>query len=235
MLQEKLGILYGIGVGPGDPEMMTIKAVRAIQNADVICLPKKEKETCRSYCIAKEVVPEIEEKEMIFYDFEMVKDEAVLQELHQSFYEHYKNLLHEGKNLAFLTIGDPTVYSTFGYMQKLAEADGIPVQIVNGISAYVASAAVTNRILCEKEEHLHILSGQGSWEESLNLPGTKVIMKSGKNLGEIREKLLQLEKNNSVEITAVQNCGFENQEIYIGAEQIPEKGSYMMTILIKEK
>ena len=59
------GMIYGIGVGPGDPELMTLKAARLLREADAIAIPGKEKETCTAYQIALGAVPEIEEKEII--------------------------------------------------------------------------------------------------------------------------------------------------------------------------
>lgn len=87
------GILYGIGVGPGDPEMLTLRAVRAIKEADVICLPRAEKEKCRAYQIALPVVPELGYKKIISLDFEMTRDEAALEAMHREFYKKYRQLL----------------------------------------------------------------------------------------------------------------------------------------------
>ena len=85
------GILYGIGVGPGDPELMTIKAARLMKEADVICLPRESKEDCRAYLIAKQAVPEREDKECLCYEFEMIRDAEKLAKLHQAFYERIKD------------------------------------------------------------------------------------------------------------------------------------------------
>ena len=75
------GMIYGIGVGPGDPELMTLKAARLLREADVIAIPGKKKETCTAYQIALGAVPEIEEKEIIPVVFPMTKDEVVLKRL----------------------------------------------------------------------------------------------------------------------------------------------------------
>jgi len=229
------GVLLGIGVGPGDPEMLTLKAVKAIKEADVICLPRAEKDKCRAYQIALPVVPEIKYKKTISMDFEMTRDEDRLKEIHEEFYNKYKQLVLDGYNLAFLTIGDPTVYSTFGYIMKLAKKDGIEVEIINGITSFCGSAASAGIVLSEAEENIHIISGQGNIDDELKLPGTKIIMKSGKNISEIKEKLIPLEEAGKISVNAVIDCGMETEEIFTSAMTIPDDSKYMMTIIIKEK
>ena len=229
------GVLYGIGVGPGDPEMLTLKAVRAIKEADVICLPKADKYECRAFQIALPVVPELKYKKTISFDFEMTKDEEVLASMHATFYEKYRQLLIEGYSLAFLTIGDPTVYSTFGYIMKLAKKDGIEVEIINGITSFCGSAAASGVLLGEGEENIHIISGQGNLEEELKLPGTKIIMKSGRNIAHIKELLLDLEQTDGVSVYAVIDCGMETEQIFKSAIMIPDDSKYMMTIIVKDK
>ncbi len=229
------GILYGIGVGPGDPEMLTLRAVRAIKEADVICLPRAEKEKCRAYQIALPVVPELGYKKIISLDFEMTRDEAALETMHREFYKKYKQLLLDGYKLAFLTIGDPTVYSTFGYIMKLAKADGIEVEIINGVTSFCGTAAASGILISEKDENVHILSGQGNLDDELNQSGTKIIMKSGKNISEIKQKLVELEAAGKVTVNAVIDCGMETEQIFRSAMTIPDDSKYMMTIIVKEK
>ena len=227
------GILYGIGVGPGDPELLTLRAVRAIKEADVICLPKADKDRCRAYQIALPVVPELRYKKIISLDFEMTSDPAVLESMHKDFYSKYKELLMEGYNLAFLTIGDPTVYSTFGYIMKYAKADGIEVEIVSGITSFCGSAAASGIILSESDEDIHIISGQRDIDEELRLPGTKIIMKSGRNISTIKRKLMEMEERGDAHIYAVVDCGMETEQIFTSAFALPDDVKYMMTIIVK--
>ena len=72
------GILYGIGVGPGAPELMTLKALRCIRESDVIILPSAPKEECYAYQIVRQVCPEVEQKEIICLPFPMIKDKEKL-------------------------------------------------------------------------------------------------------------------------------------------------------------
>ncbi len=229
------GILFGIGVGPGDPEQMTLKAIRAIKESDVICIPKADKNNCRAYQIAAAVIPELKYKKIISYDFEMTKDEEVLDSLHQDFYQHYKRLLFEGFNLGFLTIGDPTIYSTFGYIMKHAKADGVEIEIVNGVTSFCGTAASSEMLISERNENIHILSGQDDLTEGLKLSGTKIIMKSGKNISKIKELLVEMEEQGKISVNAVIDCGMETEQVFRSAMTIPDNSRYMMTIIIKDK
>jgi precorrin-2 C(20)-methyltransferase len=229
------GILYGIGVGPGDPELLTLKAVKAIKEADVICLPRAEKDKCRAYQIALPAVPELKYKKVISMEFEMTKDESVLEKMHKDFYDRYKQLLMEGYNLAFLTIGDPTIYSTFGYIMKLAKKDGIEVEIISGITSFCGTAAAAGVLISEGSENIHIISGQDEVDDMLKLSGTKIIMKSGSQIPKIKEKLIELEAAGAISVYAVMDCGMETEQIFNSAMTIPEGNKYMLTIIVKEK
>jgi sirohydrochlorin cobaltochelatase/precorrin-2/cobalt-factor-2 C20-methyltransferase len=229
------GILYGVGVGPGDSDQMTLKAMKAIKDADIICLPRADKYNCRAYLIAEGAVPEIKYKKTISFEFAMTKDESELKSMHQEFYAKYKPFIMEGYNLAFLTIGDPTVYSTFGYIMNLAKNDGIEVEIINGITSFCGSAAAAGVLLSEGDEDIHIISGQNDIDEKLQLSGTKIIMKSGKNVADIKAKLMALEEAGKVDVYAVVDCGMETEEIFRTAMMIPDDSNYMLTIIVKSK
>lgn len=97
------GILYGVGVGPGDPELLTIKALRILKESDIIALPAQEKEHCHAYQIVKQNYPEIEEKELLPLSFPMTKDAALLQKHHEENAEKVLQELRQGKQVAFLT------------------------------------------------------------------------------------------------------------------------------------
>lgn len=228
------GILFGIGVGPGDPELMTLKAIRAIKESDVICLPRSDKEKCRAYQIAISVVPEIKYKKTISLEYEMTNNPTRLAEIHNSFYEKYKQLLLEGYNLGFLTIGDPTIYSTFGYIMKKAKGDGIEVEIINGITSFCGTAAASGTLISEGDENIHIIAGSSKFDEVINLSGTKIIMKSGKEIGYIKSKLMELENLGLINVNAVIDCGMETEQIFKSAMMIPDDSNYMMTIIVKE-
>ena len=118
--------LYGIGVGPGNPDLITAGAVKCIQAADIICIPTTSKDTCRAYQIARDALPEIENKECICLDCKMTRDENELTQVHNEAFQIIQQKLLSNKSVAFLTIGDPTVYSTFTGISKKAKEEGFP-------------------------------------------------------------------------------------------------------------
>ncbi len=233
-MEEKIkGILNGIGVGCGDPDMLTLEAIKTIKRSDIICLPHRDRQKCRAYQTARAAVPETDEKEIVCFDFEMIKDSTILEKRHQEIYSKVKEYLEEGKNVSFLTIGDPTVYSTFSYIARLAERDGAKVRTVNGISSINASAARLGISLCDGDEQLHVISQIEDLEKTLALPGTKVIMKCCRSMPFIKKCLSDMEKK--VEIYAVEECGTEQEKLYYGVNQLPDDPGYMMTIIVKER
>ena len=153
------GKIYGIGVGPGDPELMTLKAVRLIREADVIAIPGKDRESCTAYQIASGAVPEIKDKEIILVVFPMTKNETVLRESHEAAVQSLTALMDQGKTIAFLTLGDVTIYSTYGYVHQKLLSLGYESILVNGVPSFCAAAAKLGISLGEKAEAIHILPG----------------------------------------------------------------------------
>ena len=112
------GKLYGLGVGPGDPELLTLKALRLIRENEVIAVPGNDIYASVAYQIVKGVYDKLDSKHLIPVAMPMTKDKAVLEANHQKAAEDVENYLKQGKNVVFLTLGDPTVYSTYLYVHK---------------------------------------------------------------------------------------------------------------------
>lgn len=225
------GMIYGIGVGPGDPELMTLKAVRLLREADAIAIPGKEKETCTAYQIALGAVPEIAKKEIIPVVFPMTKNETVLKESHEMAVRSLAALMEQGKTVAFLTLGDVTVYSTYGYVhQKLLDL-GYKSVLVNGIPSFCAVSAKLGISLGEKAEAIHILPGSYPVKEGLKLPGTKILMKSGTKIGDVKRALLE----EKLPTWMVENCGMDSERLVRSAEEIPEDAGYYSLIIAKDR
>ena len=107
--------LYGVGVGPGDPELMTIKAINAIKRSKIVFFPGKSEDSSIAFNIAKQAIPEIDDKIKICVDFPMTKNPEVLEEAHSKITNQINELLKEG-DVALLTLGDPGVYATYSYI-----------------------------------------------------------------------------------------------------------------------
>lgn len=226
-----LGKLYGLGVGPGDPELLTLKALRRIKESEIIAVPGKKKEESVAYKIARQAYPQIEDKEVLPIDFPMTKDSQRLEESHQLGASQIAEKLREGKSVAFLTLGDPTVYATYLYVHKRILAMGFEAEIVSGITSFCAVAARLNIGLVEKAEPLHVIPASYQIEEALKLPGTKVLMKAGKKIGQVREELLRRGET----VVMIENCGMEGEQIYRSAQEIPDDAGYYSLIIAKEK
>ncbi len=230
-MESKTGKILGIGVGIGDPEDITLKAVRLIKSSDILICPKKDLSKCRAYQIAKQVIPEIEEIETLSLEFEMVKDEKKRDNNHKEIYKTVKELVLEGKTVTFLTIGDPSIYSTYSYIAALAEEDGIQTQAVSGISSVTAVANSLGITLCDKDVPLHVIPDIDHIEDILDREGTKVIMKCGRDISRIKDIL---RKKTGISVYAVSDCGMPQEMCYRGIDELPGDGSYMLTIVVKE-
>ena len=188
------GTFTGVGVGPGDPELMTIRAVRAIRGCSTVAVPISDKELertvffrcgdpeekrgrkylegCTAWQIAGNAVPELDEKQVILLPMPMVKDRDRLKEIHDRDAAEVAKLLDEGQQVVFLTLGDPTVYSTCMYIHKRLKAKGYPTEIVPGVPSFCAAAARMDISLVENRDELHVLPASYDIEKSLELPGT---------------------------------------------------------------
>ncbi|WP_230398051.1 precorrin-2 C(20)-methyltransferase [Novisyntrophococcus fermenticellae] len=223
--------LYGIGVGPGDPELLTLKALRIIRESDVVALPGENPGDTVAYKIVVQVYPGLAGKELLAVPMPMTKDPMKLETSHRQGAEAVTALLEQGRQVAFLTLGDPTVYSTYLYVHKRVEDAGYPVEIISGITSFCAVAAKLNIGLVEKAEPLHVVPASYQIEDSLKLPGTKVLMKAGKRLGHVKQML----KEYGEEAVMIENCGMPDEKIYRSVDEIPEDAGYYSLIIVKEK
>ena len=229
------GIAYGVGVGPGDPEYMTLKACRLIRENEIIAVPGKVPQESVAYQIAAGAVPEIAEKTLVPVWMPMVKDREKIDAQHQAAAKLFETYLDRGENVVFLTLGDSTIYCTFSYIQHYLEADGYTVELVSGITSFCAAAARLGVPLVEWDEQLHILSGQTLTMENLRYPGTLVIMKCGRRMEEIKAMLVRLEQEEGAQVLAVEECGSPEEKHYLGAAAIPADSGYMTTIIVKKR
>ena len=130
------GILYGVGVGPGDPELMTLKAVRLIQENEIIACPGTMPTETTAYRIASQAVPELAEKTLLPVAMPMVMDREKMRENHEKAADQMEPYLQQGENIVFLTLGDPAIYSTFYYIQEILAKRGYTTELVSGIPSF---------------------------------------------------------------------------------------------------
>lgn len=229
-----MGKLYGIGVGPGDSELLTLKGARLIREADVVIVPKSGQKVNVALTIARGAVEEIEKKDIVEVDMPMTRDKSRLQEAHKNAADTVEALLKEGKNAVFLTLGDPAVYSTYIYVHNLILERGYLAEIVPGVPSFCAVAARLNEGLTEASEGLHILpASYEGIEEALKLKGTKVLMKSGKSIGDVKRLLGELNSGETVRM--VEKCGMAGERIYNSIDEIDENASYFSVLIVKNR
>ena len=225
------GIAYGVGVGPGDPELMTQKAIRLIRENDVIAVPGKAAKESIAYRIAVQAVPELSGKELVAVSTPMVKDHIRMEKEHRRGAEQLKQYLARGQNVVYLTLGDPSIYCSFGYLQRILAAEGYRVELVSGVPSFCAAAARLGQPLVEGNEPLHIIPAAHKTVNTLDQPGTYVLMKSASRMREVKELL----RRSGLHADAVLDCGMESERICRGVEEIPDDAGYLSLVVLKKQ
>ncbi len=165
-----------------------------------------------AYQTARRACPETEQ-EVLFLPMPMIKDRERLKAVHDLDVCQVAELLDQNRDVVFLTLGDPSVYSTCMYVHKRLKRMGYDTALVPGVTSFCAAAARLDCSLAENREELHILPASYDIEEGLRLPGTKVLMKAGRKMGQVKALLREKE----LEAKMVENCGMEGWDF-------PEQG-----------
>ncbi|MBQ9005104.1 MAG: precorrin-2 C(20)-methyltransferase [Atopobiaceae bacterium] len=150
---EDAGTLYGVSVGPGDPELMTIKAVRIIREADVVAVPDAGRGVGMAQAIADDL---LKDKVVLPCPMPMTHDEAAAKATHSAVAGALCQILDEGKDVAYLCLGDVSIYSSYGYLHQLVSERGYHTEVIPGVTSVSAAAARLGTILCEGNERLVI-------------------------------------------------------------------------------
>ena len=236
------GILYGVGTGPGDPELLTLKALKIIRESDIIVIPADDPKDCASYQTVERAFPQIREKRLICLPFPMVRDREKRRIQQEKNAEIIAKILSEGKQAAFLTIGDPSIYSTYGYIHNILRRRGFDARIVSGIPSFCAAVASLGEILCEDRETLEILPSfplsekeptRGGRDISgiLSGTGTKVLMKPSGDYTAVTEALRRSRRTASMAV----NCGRDEEQTFSRLEDFPEKAEYFSVIISRKE
>lgn len=222
------GKLWGVGVGPGDPELLTVKAVRVLREADVVVVPDASSGDKVALNIAKDY---LKEKEIRFVKTPMVRDKAVMDAAHEQAADTICALLDQGKQVAFLTLGDPAIYSTYMYIHQKVLNRGYVVEVVPGIPSFCAAAARLNQSLCLGREPLMIIPASHDQEDMMDIPGNKVFMKAGRSILELQQALADrgLLENASM----VENCSMETERVYPHFADLKEPSGYFSLVIVK--
>lgn len=229
------GILYGVGVGPGDPELLSIKAARILGEVDVILAAASTK---NDYSQALSIAgPHLKEGvEVVKLDFPMTRDKEILDRAWESNADKVRAMLDRGMSCAFLTLGDPMTYSTFGYLLKTLDPGGdADVEIVPGITSYQAAAAKTRTVLAESGQSMVVVPGicpPDKLELLLDAADNAVILKTYRNFEEIRESLNRL--NLSDRTKFISRLGLDGEKIVKDINLIKDKPHYFSLLLVNK-
>ena len=186
------GTFYGVGVGPGDPELLTLKAISVLKAAHAVIVPKsKDTASCGSQAlgIAAKAV-DLSDKEIVEMAFPMTKDRDELFSARKEAASRITGMLRAGRDVAFITLGDPVLYSTFGCLIPFVKEllPEVRIRVVPGITSFSAAASAVNKPIAESDEKVAIIPaayGLAGLEEALRAFDTVIIMKVNKVMDEV--------------------------------------------------
>lgn len=213
--------LYGIGIGPGEPELLTLKGYNLINNCDYVFIPESKGES-----LAGRIVSEyIQDKKVIELSFPMGDDN---KERYISAAAAINETLKDNETGVFLTLGDPMTYSTYTYLMKELIELKIYTETVPGITSYNAAAALLGLPITVRDQSFYLADGNVE-EEILKKIDTVCILKVSKNKAEIIDKL----ERNNFNYVYVKRCTQQDQAIIYNKEEILADKDYMTLIFAR--
>jgi precorrin-2/cobalt-factor-2 C20-methyltransferase len=236
-MTDKTGTFYGIGVGPGDPELIPIKSVRILETVDVVFTAASTKnDFSRAVEIARDYIPTQTPVETLSYP--MCTDETLKRDAWAAHAQTIIARLEKGQHVAFLTLGDPLTYSTYGYTLRYVRANrpSVPIKTIPGITSYQAAAASMNLPLVEGNESLLIMSGVEGGDKLKNMPikpENVVFLKAYRNVKGIRKALEDAGMGHRV---GVINCAQPDEEIVTDLHELEQRSpNYWTLVIAKQK
>jgi precorrin-2/cobalt-factor-2 C20-methyltransferase len=237
-MNKKIGTLYGIGVGPGDPELITLKSAKILNRVQVVFAAASTKNNhSLAVNIAKPHIPETTPIRML--SFPMTKDQ---KETREAWAENARIIISElvkGKDAAFLTVGDSMTYSTYGYILKhiKATAPYVAIESIPGITSYQAAAARLNTPLVEGEESLLVTSGVKGGDRLRQfscMPETVVFLKAYRNVKDIISAVDETDLFQ--DCVGISKCGLPGEEIVTDPKEFAARPpNYWTLIIAKQK
>jgi precorrin-2/cobalt-factor-2 C20-methyltransferase len=225
-------VLYGIGVGPGDPDLLTIKAVKILQQVDVVAVPESSSENgSTALDIA---LPHLNKEAVVLnLEFPMVADVNKRELSRQTNARLLADYVRNGKKVAFLTLGDPLLYSTFQYILRYVSQWQIPVKCIPGIYSFAAVANAINLPLVIGNQQLAVLSNldENKWD-AIQLFDKVVCMKVSAYAPLLHQLL---NGNNHWQFAMVTNVGKADQQISFDVADLLCGVHYFTTVILTKK
>ncbi|TQS81817.1 MAG: precorrin-2 C(20)-methyltransferase [Methanomethylophilus alvi] len=229
------GKLYGVGVGPGDPDLMTLKAKEVLEKCAVIAYPvKKLGEEGVALNIIKQRV-DVSGKEIAELLFSMNPDDNVRKKCRAEALDRVCGMLDAGRDVAMVTLGDVAVYSTYMYIDREIRERGYETEVIPGIPSFCHGAALARLPLMIGEESLAVVSmakhNLAKAEKALDSADNIVLMKAFSSIPDIiammRSRSIPLDR-----ATVMSNIGMADE--YIGPLDPERSYGYFTTVLIKK-
>jgi len=235
--KTRIGCLYGVGVGPGDPELLTLKAFKILTRVPVVFVPKKARES-RSLArsIINHLMPE-SEQEVVELVFPMLRDKEQLREHWQQAADIIWQYLSVGNDCAFINVGDPLLYGTFIHVIELLRKghEEVPVEVVPGISSINAASSRGMVPLAIDDENVAIISSTTDYDfirEVLERFSTVVFMKVNKNFDRILDIIEEL--NLTDKCLYVKRCTTADEEVIREINQLKgQKLDYFSLMIVR--
>ena len=227
---KKTGTFYAVSVGPGDPELLTLQAVRTLERCAVIAAPQTASGHMLALDIARAAV-DLRGKKILPRAFSMSTDAGTREACWRAAADAVEAALDAGDDVALVNLGDVSLYATAYYILDLIRADGYVAVMLPGVTSICAVAARLGRSLTRMEEPVHILPGSADLADALRLPGTKVLMKSGRAIREAVDAIAQAGLLDRAALVA--DCGLPTEQVCEDLRQLPEQLSYFATILVR--
>ena len=234
---DKNGVLYGLGVGPGDPELLSLKAARVLNSVDVVYAAASSKNSYSlAVSIAKAHIPDLTPIHML--KFPMTADEKERRAAWTANARTVIGQVEAGRKVAFITLGDSMTYSTYGYLLREFQrlAPHLPVISIPGITSYQAAAAALNTPLVEAEESLLVLSGTEGGDHLRRCatdPDTVVFLKAYRNVDDI---VAALDETGRLQTSAgVTRCSLPDQEVTRDVRDFIERRASYWTLILSKK
>ena len=230
-MEMNRGTFYCVGVGPGDPELITVKAVRTLEKCQVIAVPRTKGSDTLALEIAR-AAADLSGKLILPLDISMTRDEAKRAAEYDAAAAAVAEHLDRGEDVAMPNIGDVSIYATCIYVQDRLENAGYDSIMIPGVPSFCAVAARLGRTLTERDLPLHIIPGGGmDVEGELNQAGTKVLMKSGRQIKSVCDALKRTGQFDRAAMVA--NCGLPDERVFEDLSELPDDVGYFATIIVK--
>ncbi len=228
------GICYGISIGPGAAGMLTLEAAKIIDEADIVFLPSFPKEDCKAYQVAKKSIPDLDKKDIRCETFSMSRDASVMGQRHEEIFENICPLLEKGKNLAFLTLGEVGLYSTYLYIHDKLVSAGFESKLISGISSVQAITDYLGIPLANGREEVHIFPDTEDLQSRLKLSGTKIFMKPKGDLQKTLAEIAEFVEGSKDSMAyGISNFGMEDEIVARDVSGLSALRGYFTVFIVK--